>query len=73
MAINLYQYNPKTMLMERIPLRQILILPLILFLGIIFNFLYFRAEIINDWEWSYKNDKLVKENNHITLEEWISQ
>ena len=72
--MNLYQYNSKTLEFEKVSLRRILILPLILIVGITFNFLYFRAEIINDWEWKYeRNEPLRKVETKITIEEWMEQ
>lgn len=72
MKTNIYTFNKETLEYERVSLKTILILPTVLFLGLLFNYLYFRAEIIEDWQWKYSRGKeLEKVNTKITVEEWI--
>jgi len=74
MKINLYQFNPTTLEFKRVPTIQVIALPLICILAVLFNFIFFRAEIISDWEWKYQaGEKLKKVETKITLEEWIQQ
>lgn len=43
-------------------------------LAILFNYLFFRAEFIEDWQWKAEPDKeLKKENIKITIHQWLKQ
>lgn len=69
-----YTYNKETLLYEKVNVKKYLFwiyFPVVL--AVFLNYFFFRAEIIKEQQWVYKEGKLVKENVNLTLEEWIGK
>lgn len=69
--MQIYTFNNKTLKAEPLSLRAILFIPVMCVLATVFNVVYYRAPLIKDWEYTYKEGKLIKETVYLTLEECI--
>ena len=71
----LYKYNPETLQPEPVNMKKLVFwIYFPLFLGLLFNFIYFRAPLIEDWQWKAEpNEPLKKETVKLTIDQWAQQ
>lgn len=71
--MQIYTFNSKTLKAEPLSLRAILFIPVMCLLATVFNVVYYRAPLIKDWEYAYKDGNLKKQTVNLTIEEWIQK
>jgi len=70
--ISLYTFNETKLDYEKLSLKPLLLLPIVFVLAVLSSYLFFRAELIETWEWKLAGKKLKKETVKLTIYEWIS-